>query len=377
MTKKIKIVLIAGFAPSVINFRKTLIEALRHYADIVVAAPFYDEKTADAIEALGVQFEPFYLKARGSNPWHDIKTKYALTQLLKKHKPDKVLSYTIKPVIWGSLSAHSAGIKEIYAMITGLGYAFTNIKGFKPRLIQKITTFLYRRALLKNDRVFFQNPDDLADFKKMKIISCHQKTTIINGSGVDLNYYDFSYPVIEPIRFLMIARLLKDKGLIEYFEAAAKIKCDYPEVEFHLVGYLDDNPAAISSEILQNFLEKKIIMFHGKLDDVRPIIRESSVYVLPSYREGTPRSVLEAMSMGRAIITTDAPGCRETVVDGYNGFLIPVKNVNALALAMMKFIENKALIKAFGVSSRELVEKKYDVHRVNEVILRSIGLINL
>ena len=174
---------------------------------------------------------------------------------------------------------------------------------------------------------------------------------------------------------MLIARLLKDKGLIEYIDAAKIIKEKYPLVEFHLVGYIDDNPAAISQAQLKRWIEEKIIIFHGKLADVRPVIRTSSVYVLPSYREGTPRSTLEAMSMGRAVITTDAPGCRETVIDGYNGFLVPVKNVDGLVLAMLKFIENPELVKTMGAASRELAEKRYDVHQVNRVILEAMELV--
>lgn len=369
-----KIVIIASFAPSIINFRKSLILALRQHAKIIVYAPFEDEKTSRDIIALGVEYKTYFLISRGRNPLHDLRTKRELMRLLKNDAPDIVLSYTIKPVIWGSIAAHKAGIKKVYSMITGLGYAFTEINNLKSRLIQKIAVGLYKKALKYNEVIFFQNQDDRALFQLHKIIPDDKKTIVLNGSGVDLNYYEFSKPYSNPIRFLLIARLLKDKGLIEYIEAAKIIKKIHPDVEFHLVGYIDSNPSAISQDLLNDWIDQKTVVFHGKCDEVRPVIRSSGVYVLPSYREGTPRSVLEAMSMGRAIITTDAPGCRETVIDGYNGYLVPIKNIQALVEAMNKIIENPQLIEIMGIASRKLAERKYDVQAVNHVILKAMKL---
>lgn len=370
-----KIVIIASFAPSIINFRKALILALRQHNEVVVFAPYEDEKTSNAILALGVEYKNFFLSSRGRNPLHDLKTKRELIKLLKYAAPDIVLSYTIKPVIWGSIAAQKVGVKKIYSMITGLGYAFTNNHNLKSQLIQKIAIKLYKKAFTHNENIFFQNPDDQALFQELKIIPENKKTILLNGSGVDLDYYEFSKPEISPIRFLMIARLLKDKGVVEYIQAAQIIKQQYPEVEFHLVGYIDSNPSAISQDLLDEWIDQKIIIFHGKLSDVRPVIQSCSIYVLPSYREGTPRSVLEAMSMGRAIITTDTPGCRETVIDGYNGYLVPIKNSNVLVIAMKKMIENPAIIETMGLASRELAERKYNVHQVNNNILTAMDLV--
>lgn len=368
------IAIIASFAPSIINFRKELIVALQKHAEIIVLAPYEDEQTSNDILALGVQYKTFFLSPRGRNPLHDLKTKRELTKLLKDISPDIVLSYTIKPVIWGSIAAHKARIKKIYSMITGLGYAFTDINNLKSRLIQSVAIGLYKKALVCNDVIFFQNPDDQALFQKLKILPKNKKNIILNGSGVDLSYYEYSKQLTSPVRFLLIARLLKDKGICEYIEAAKIIKQQYPAVEFHVVGYIDSNPSAISQCLLDEWINQKIIIFHGKLPDVRPAIRLASVYVLPSYREGTPRSVLEAMSMGRAIITTDAPGCRETVIDNYNGYLVPIKNIDALVVAMKTMIENPTLIETMGIASRELAEKKYDVNQVNRIILEAMDL---
>lgn len=368
-----KIAIIAGFAPSIINFRKSLILELMKQAEVAVFVPYEDEATLQAILNLGVKHYFTKFRPTGLNPLHDLKAMLHLLQQLKAFAPDYVLSYTIKAVIWGSIAARLAGVRKIYTMITGLGYAFTDLSNAKRRLIHKVAVLLYRYSLRNSKMVFFQNPEDLALFQQLNIIPAAKPTIILNGSGVDLDYYAASAPNVFPLRFLMVARLLKDKGIYEYLQAAEQTKLLYPDVEFHLVGWTDDNPSAISSSMLQDYIEKKKIIFHGKLMDVRPVLALSSVFVLPSHREGTPRSVLEAMSAGRAIITTDAPGCKETVRNGFNGYLVPIKNVAALVQAMLKFIENPALISQMGYNSRAFVEKKYDVLQVNRVILSNMG----
>jgi glycosyltransferase involved in cell wall biosynthesis len=177
------------------------------------------------------------------------------------------------------------------------------------------------------------------------------------------------------ISFLLISRLIKEKGILDYVEAARIVKQRRPEVEFKLVGFFDKNPSALKEIELQSWIQEGVLHYLGKLDDVRPAIALSSVYVLPSYYgEGTPRTVLEAMAMGRPIITTDSPGCRETVVDGENGFLVPVKDPLSLSKSMLRFIENPTLIEQMGKISREIAIKKYDVNKVNSVILQAMEL---
>ena len=226
--------------------------------------------------------------------------------------------------------------------------------------------------------MFFQNPDDEALFKSMGILTPNASTTVVNGSGVDISEYSVQpFATIDDIlipRFLLIARLLGDKGVREYAQAAKIIKDKYPQAQFDLVGWIDDNPDAIEQQELDNWISEGLFNFWGKLDDVKPAIAASSIYVLPSYREGTPRTVLEAMAMGRPIITTDAPGCRETVIDGYNGYLVPVKAVEELAAAMERFIVNPELIIEMGKASRQLVEEKFDVDAVNQSMLEAMGL---
>jgi glycosyltransferase involved in cell wall biosynthesis len=305
------------------------------------------------------------------NPFKDLISLVRMARLLRSLQPDIVLSYTIKPVIFGSLAARCAGVASIHSMITGLGYAFLG-NGFKGRVINRLVTAMYRAALRVNRSVFFQNPDDRALFVDSGIVD-ENKTCLINGSGVDIGHYSPAARGSAPV-FLMIARLLRDKGVLEYVESARTLKSRYPQAVFQLLGPLDSNPAAVSQTELAVWQQEGVIEYLGFADDIRPGMRTANIYVLPSYREGTPRTVLEAMSMGRPVVTTDAPGCRETVRDGDNGFLVPVKDVEALASAMEKFILHPELIEKMGKRSVEIAREKYDVRKVNAVIMQRMGI---
>lgn len=282
-----------------------------------------------------------------------------------------VLGYTIKPVIYGTLAGWLARVPRRYALVTGLGYAFTGSrKGMLTGFIQR----LYCLALARAHKVFFQNPDDQALFRDAGILPAGKPTVVVNGSGVDVAAFEEQALPEGPPTFLMIGRLLGDKGVREYAEAAERVRSLHPEARFGLVGWIDENPDAIAQDELDAWIANGTVEFYGRLADVRPPIAACTVYVLPSYREGTPRTVLEAMAMGRPIITTDAPGCRETVVDGDNGFLVPVQSVDALVDAMLKFIEEPSLAQRMGRRSREVAEDNYDVHKVNTVMLREMGI---
>ena len=254
-----------------------------------------------------------------------------------------------------------------------MGYGFLG-RGFKGNLVQVVVKALYRLGLKYNNKVFFQNPDDLELFVRLKIVKKRDRAVLINGSGVDTNYFSIK-PLTYPVSFLMISRLIGDKGVREYVEAAGIVKKKYPDVIFRLAGWIDVNPSAVSKDELDLWIESGVIDFLGRLDDVRPAIEKATVYVLPSYREGTPRTVLEAMSMGRPIITTDAPGCRETVIDGVNGLLVNIKDVDGLVSAMEKLICDPSMVDIMGMSSHKIALDKYDVDKVNQVILKSMELV--
>lgn len=378
-----KFLIIGSYPASILKFRGALIKAL-HYKgfEIHIAAPEFDNypEDRDQLEALGYIVHDIPMQRTGTNPVTDAKTLIALYHLMKDINPHYIMAYTIKPVIYGSLAAKMARVPHRFALITGLGYAFQGAdeEGYKKSNLQKIMHRLYSVALASTHKVFFQNPDDEALFKAMGIIKNNIPTKVVNGSGVDTSEYSVQpFPIDDdkPLpKFLLIARLLGDKGVREYAQAAKIIKDKYPKAQFDLVGWIDDNPDAIQQKELDKWINDGLLKFWGKLADVQPAIAASSVYVLPSYREGTPRTVLEAMAMGRPIITTDAPGCRETVIDEYNGYLVPVKAVEELAAAMERFISDPELIVQMGAASRQLVEEKFDVHAVNRTMLKEMGL---
>jgi glycosyltransferase involved in cell wall biosynthesis len=378
-----KFLIIASYPASILKFRGALISALQGAGfEVHIAAPDFSEYPDEyqALTDLGYRVYNIAMQRTGTNPKKDIKTIIELYRLMTKIKPDYVLGYTIKPVIYGSLAAKLARVPHIFALITGLGYAFSGAEevGYKKSNLQKVMHQLYAAALMTTDKVFFQNPDDQALFKKMGILKPSTPSTVVNGSGVNISEYSVAPLPMEngtPVpRFLLIARLLGAKGVREYAQAAAIIKSRYPSVQFDLVGWVDDNPDAIEQRELDAWIDDGLVNFLGKLTDVKPAIADSSVYVLPSYREGTPRTVLEAMAMGRGVITTNAPGCRETVINGHNGYLVPVKDADALAEAMQKFIDEPELIAKMGRAARQMAMDKFDVNAVNQMMLTEMGV---
>ena len=369
-----KFLLVASFPDSVLAFRGPLIAALSgHGLDVHVAAPnlAMGSPIRTRLEANGVVVHNIPFTRTGTNPVADIGLIWNLLALMRSVRPDLVLSYTIKPVIYGSLAAWLARVPFRFVLITGLGYAFTGARG---GWLTKLIPWLYRFALGRVTKAFFQNPDDETLFRLLNILSFRTPSCVINGSGVDVSEFDVAPLPVGPPRFLLIARLLGDKGVREYAQAARRIRSAHPGAQCTIAGWIDSNPDAIKQTELDAWVAEGGIEFLGRLSDVRPAIAHSSVYVLPSYREGTPRTVLEAMAMGRPIITTDAPGCRETVVEGDNGFLVPVKSVDALVAAMERFILEPELIPRMGARSRQIAEEKYDVHKVNAVMLREMGI---
>lgn len=366
--------LVASFPQSILTFRGPLIQAILVAGFTVhVAAPDLgpDSPIRDDLAAMGVVVHDIPLRRTGRDPVADFKLTLWLFRLARQIQPAVMLGYTIKPVIYGTLAGWLARVPRRYALLTGLGYAFTGArKGILMQLIQR----LYRAALARTNKVFFQNSDDQRLFQDAGILSGRVPSVVVNGSGVDIDVFEAQPIPTDAPRFLMIGRLLGDKGVREYAAAAERVRALHPQTKFGLVGWIDQNPDAIAQHELDRWIADGTFEFLGRLDDVRPSIAGSTVYVLPSYREGTPRTVLEAMAMGRPIITTDAPGCRETVIDGDNGFLVPVQSVDALVEAILKFIEDPTLAPRMGKRSREIAEEKYDVHKVNAVMLSEMEI---
>lgn len=373
-----KFLLVAGFPDSLVRFRGPLLDALRAAGlEVHAAAPGLRASSVSAqLKKKGIFLHDLPLQRAGMNPLRDMRAWLHLCRLMRRIRPDWMLAYTVKPVIYGLWAARLARVKHRFALITGLGYAFTGSKNEtsrQRRLLRMLVERMYRTAFSGAHKVFFQNPDDEALFRARGILPSGIPSRVVHGSGVSLDEFP-EMPVPDTPHFLMIARLLGDKGVREYARAAGIVRQRFPHVRFSLAGWIDSNPDAVSARELEEWTQAGILEHLGYLEDVRPSLARCSAYVLPSYREGTPRTVLEAMATGRAIITTDAPGCRETVIPGENGFLVPVKSAEALADAMVRLVEDPELARRMGRRSRQIAEEKYDVRKVNAVLLQEMGI---
>lgn len=379
-----RILLVAGFAPSLINFRGPLLTTLVSKGHQVWAAAPLSIAAPDLkhlLAAMGVRYLPIPLSRGSLNPFGDIATLLSLNCLLGQIHPDVVVAYTIKPVVYVGLVIRlrlllDRGLATRFVpLITGLGYAFTSGGGGgKARwLLRALLQRLYFVALRSADVLVFQNPDDQDAFHAMGLIPPLAKTLRVWGSGVDLEAFT-PQDLPDAHIFLMLSRLLFDKGIREYVEAARLVRSKYPLAVFRLAGMLDPNPAAIGLPELQSWINGGDVEYLGDLSSVQTALQECRIYVLPSYREGTPRSVLEAMATRRPILTTDVPGCRETVVHGVNGFLVPPRDPQALAEVMCKLIEQpEAVTQSMAQASLDLARERFDVHKVNAQLLEVMG----
>lgn len=374
----ISICIIGNQAFSLLNFRGPLIvDMVAKGLEVFAFAPDYDEDTRAAVHALGAEPVDYSLSRTGMNPFRDVVDMLRLVFLLRRLKADITLTYFAKPVIYGTLAAWLARVPHRFAMIEGLGYIFTPGVGpesLKRKMLQGTVILLYSKALRHANRIFFLNKDDMNEFLKRQVV-LPTKSFLLGGIGIDLNEWKTAPSATNPVTFLLVARLLREKGIIEYVDAARIIKRKYPKTRFLLVGNLDTNPGALSRTEVETWVTEGTLAWPGHVPDVRPWLTKASVFVLPSYyREGVPRSTQEAMAMALPVITTDAPGCRETVINGVNGFLIPVRNAEALAAAMERFILQPDLIDKMGQASRRIAEERFDVRKINQIILQKMGI---
>lgn len=368
-----KIVVITAATWTIPKFRIDMIDEFRRRGNDVVVFGDEDHAKWDSYFATHeVTYRTYPIARNGVNPVSDLKTLSVLKKMLREEMPDKVFTYQAKPNIYGTIAAHSIGVKECFAMMGGLGSVFHS-SDIKSRLIGGVVSAEYRLAFKHVVKAFFQNKDDVNEFVSRKIIS-NDKVVMVRGSGVNVNSFDVK-PFPTALTFLFIGRLVRGKGVIEYLEAAREVKNKYSEARFMLVGPFDTNPTALSQEDLRPFLEDKTVEYLGELDDVHSVLADSSVFVLPSYYgEGTPKSALEAMATGRPVIMADAVGSREVVKNGINGFLVPPKDSHKVAAAMMRFLEERELVEWMGARSRQIAEDVFDVRKVNSVICDAMGV---
>lgn len=379
MQSRNKIVFVATVASSIYGFRQPLIAELQKRGHHIYAfVSEYTQAELEKIRAIGVTVIPHQLNRGGLNPLADIWATYKLAKQIKKIQPDLVFSYFAKPVIFGTLAAKFSKVPKIFAMLEGLGYTFTEQpEGLttKTKIIRKIQVFLYRLSLPLANKVIFLNPDDPKDLLEQHNIKVRQ-VEILGGIGLNLADYPYQpVPQTEHIRFLFIGRLLKEKGIQEFIQAAKIVKTLYPNTVFTVLGAIDNmNLGALSEQELDNYVQSGLVEYPGHVSDVNEWITKSHVFVLPSYREGVPRSSQEAAAIGRAIITSDVPGCRETVEQGVNGFLVPAWNSEKIAEKMIYFIENPEQIRKIGDESYRIAKEKFDVDKVNQKLMQILGL---
>ncbi len=370
------IAIVAHQAFSLANFRGELIkELVTQGLQVVTLAPDFDADSRAKVQALGALAVDYRLDRTGTNPLADSASVLALAVALRRIRPQALLCYSTKPVILGTIAGWLAGIPHRVALIEGLGYAFTprsDAGNAQRRILQHMVALLFRLALTLAHRVMVLNKDDFSALIDGRLVSA-DKVEIIDGIGVDLAYWSCESSVRSPVTFVLAARLLVEKGVREYAAAARRIKKLHPAVRFLLLGGLDSNPGALSGAEVQSWVDEGFLEWPGHVE-VKPWLEQASVFVLPSYREGMPRSTQEAVALGRPVITTDVPGCRDTVLDGVNGYLVAPRDSLALAEAMERFIAHPELIVTMGAASRQMAALRFDVKVANKKIITAMGI---
>ena len=378
-----KVLIFSNRASNLIGFRYKLLKSLvASGIDVYAVAPADIRNIFEKMSEIGVKYEPLDYSKSSINPFKELGVIFAIMSIIKREVPDVMFSFMTKPVIYGSIAAKLCGVKHIQSMIEGLGYMFIG-RTIKQRILKYIALVLYWIALKCTNRVYFLNNDDKQYFEKYLVSP--KKTKRIFGIGIDLEKF---FPVEHSkgnLMFLFVGRLLVDKGIKEFIEAAKIVSAKYSQARFVIVGGADENPASLSSEEIAEYAKTTAIKFVGIQADVRPYLMECSALVLPSYREGMPVSPMEAMASSRAVILTDVPGCRELIIrkfpsdildngvlEGRNGYMVEKGNSQAIAKAMIDLIENPCKIEAMGREGRKFAEQFLDCNKINKILVDDI-----
>jgi glycosyltransferase involved in cell wall biosynthesis len=354
-----------------INFRGPLIKHLvLNGVDVFALAPGYDAATKAVVNDLGATPVDLIMSRSGKNPFDEVRLCLQLFNILRRIRPDALLSYFIKPAIYGSIVGWMAKTPMRIALIEGLGYSFQKSarEGHQRRLLRSLVTLMFRFALAKASKIVVLNEDDRQQFMKMNV-GVAGEIENIGGIGVDLDEFAYQPPALGPLTFLCAARLIREKGIVDFADAARIVKLARPDIQFVVLGGVDNNPGSLEAETIEQWVKEGILAWPGSVADVRPWLAACSVFVLPSfYREGVPRSIQEAMAIGRAIITTDNVGCRDTVEPEVNGLIVTPQQPQELAEAILELAKDIKRIAAMGEESRALAEARYDAERFNSRI---------
>jgi glycosyltransferase involved in cell wall biosynthesis len=371
-----KIVVVASLAYSLVNFRGRLLQAMVVAGhEVVACAPDEDAEIERQLGLIGVAYFRMPMARAGLNPFADFATLLWLIRFFRRERPEIVLAYTQKPIIYGGIASRLSGQGLFFAMVSGLGHVFGDKGSRAMQLLRAGVSVFYRWALMRAEAVFVFNGDDREEMLRHHIIRLDTRVIQVPGSGVDLAHYTQVPVPTKQLVFLMIARLLRSKGLDEYVAAARIVRAVCPDASFRLLGPIDPSPAGVGQAEIAAWAREGTIEYLGETRDVRPHLAAASVFVLPSwYREGLPRTILESMAAGRAVITTDTPGCREPIDEGSNGYIVPPRDAPALAQAMLQFVENPLLVAEMGDAARRTAEERFAVERVNAILLDAMGI---
>lgn len=372
-----KILVVAGLGWSLVNFRLDLLRRMvANGHRVVAAAPDLDAATIAILTGAGIRVLPLPMQRTGLNPLGDLRTLGALRRMMRDERPDLVLPYTMKPIVWGSLAARLESVPRCFPLFTGLGYAFSedNPRG-KRRLVRDIAIRLHRIATRDVRLGFCYNRAEHRDIRRFGLLPAGAELVQIPGSGVETCRFEPGpMPASEPV-FLFIGRMLRSKGVGDLVEAAGRLRTEGRHLRVELLGPTDSNPDALDEATLRGWQDRGFLRWHGATRDVRPWLRNCHVMVLPTrLREGIPRTILEAMASGRPVITSDAPGCGETIAHGRSGLVVPAGDVTALADAMRSFLDDPTLAPRMGAEARRQVCARHDVHDINRLLLTRMGL---
>ena len=377
-----KVIVLTADANTLIYHRGDLIRDFAGHGCRVVTSAAEDYPHVRAfVQSLGGRHEPIRMVRSRVNLMKDWITWMDMFRLFRREAPDALFAYTIKSVVYGCVVARLAGVPRVYALLPGLGFTFVKPETLKQAAVQWVSKALHRFALKRADVIFMQNRDDVQLFTEMQMLPAGVPVHVTAGSGVNLDEYphvplDGNADIAAGrVRFVLVSRLLVSKGVRVFAEAARQIRQRFPLAEFHLVGPFDPNPNRVEETEVQQWVNEGTLTHHGMVRDVPALLKTMHVFCLPTwYREGVPHATLEALSTGRAVITTDSVGARECVRGTENGFLCPPRDVAAVVQAMTYFMENPDQIAIKGRASRRLAEEVFDVRLVNQIILSAMRL---